>query len=169
MRAVSTPKPWLAARASPESFRRTRLKMGSGMPSEYYRRLKKGTFRCPLKSLSLLFRLRDGDGLASVADLKSCESPDGNVLAQLADLRRDELRNRNSLVLDEGLLVQADFLVELFHLASNHLLGDIRGLAAGHGLREIDVLLALEIGLGNVFFTDEFRIAGGNVHGNVVH
>src|SRR6266480_2020968 len=37
MRGESTPKPWLAARASPESFRRTRLKIGSGISPTYYR------------------------------------------------------------------------------------------------------------------------------------
>jgi len=38
--------------------------------------------------------------------LKARETPDADVLAQLADLRCDELRNRHGLVLDERLLQQ---------------------------------------------------------------
>ena len=45
----------------------------------------------------------------------------------------------------------------------------LRGLAAGDGLGEIDFFFALEVSLGDVFFADELRIAGGDVHGDVVH
>ena len=50
------------------------------------------------------------------------------------------------LLLDEGLLEQADFLVELAHLAFEHLLDDVGGLAGGGSLGAVDVLLALEVG-----------------------
>ena len=73
------------------------------------------------------------------------------------------------MVFDERLLEQAHFLVELLHLARNHFLGDVRGLAAGNGLREIDFLL---LGVGfrrHIFFSHVARIAGRNVHRDVVH
>ena len=45
----------------------------------------------------------------------------------------------------------------------------LRGLAAGHGLGEIDILLARE-GLGSdIFLADKLRIAGRDVHGDIVH
>ena len=42
-------------------------------------------------------------------------------------------------------------------------------LAAGNGLREIDVLLTSIVLRRNVFLPHELRIAGRNVHGDVVH
>src|SRR5215831_13490803 len=106
MREVSMPKPLSAARASPESFRSTRLNIGSGMPLKSYRaKSKRAPCGAPFSLLSLLFWLGDGYGLAGVADLEAREPLDRYVLAQLADLGRDELRDRTGLVLDEGLLV----------------------------------------------------------------
>src|SRR5438876_3124879 len=170
MRGESTPKPCEAARASPESFSRTRLKIGSGMsPSDSIPQTKKGHLFGALELLRLLFRLRNGDRLAGVADLKSRKSPDRDVLAQLADFGRDQLRDGLRLVLDKGLLVQADLFVELFHLAGNHLFGNVRRLAAGHRLRKINVFLAVEVCLGNVFFADKLRVGGRDVHGDVVY
>src|SRR4029079_14273909 len=70
----------------------------------------------PVKRLLGFFflcRFRDGDGLADVADLEAREALHRDVLAQLADFRRDELADGNGLLLDEGLLVEADLLVEL--------------------------------------------------------
>src|SRR5215469_6356522 len=104
MRKVSTPTPLYAARASPESFRSTRLKIGSGIYSilargamrnagfKVPRRIRKpwnlGTsvrnpksapFGAP-ELLSLWFRLGDGNRLAGVADFKSCEPQHRDVL-----------------------------------------------------------------------------------------
>ena len=76
---------------------------------------------------------------------------------------RDGLR----LLLDEGLVEQADLFVELGHLAFEHLLDDVGGLAGGGGLGAVDVLLALEVGFGDVFAADEARVDGGDVHGDV--
>src|SRR5215471_13766614 len=169
MRQVSMPKPLSAAKASPESFRSTRLKIGSGMSLKSYRAKSK---RAPCGApflFSLLVWLGDGDGLAGVADLESREPLDRYVLAQLADLGRDELRDRTGLVLDEGLLVKANLLVELGHLALDHLLGDMLRLPARNRLRKIDFLFA-RIGFGrNVLFANELRIARRNVHGDVVY
>src|ERR1700758_223731 len=156
MRADSTPNPCVAARASPESFRRTRLKIavdiqssvvtsrcsGSGanfprgvilsgakdlcIPAGMHRprSLRHGDKRAPAKKgrrsalclLRLLFRLADRDGLARLTHLEPGETPHRDVLAQLAYLGRNQLRDRDRLILDKRLLVKADFFVELAHL-----------------------------------------------------
>src|SRR5215469_6661272 len=133
------------------------------------RTAKKGRLRAPLILLRLLFGLRDGYGFAGVADFKSGKTADGDVLAQLADLGRDQLRDRLRLVLDKWLLVKADLLVELLHFPHNHFFGDVRGFAAGHGLREVNLLLASVVRGRDVFLADILRVAGGDVHGDVVH
>ena len=64
----------------------------------------------------------------------------------LRDLGGDELRDGLRLLLDEGLLEQAELFVELAELALEHLLDDVGRLAGGCGLGAVDVLLALEVG-----------------------
>src|SRR5271169_475022 len=168
MRVVSTPKPWFAASASPESLSRTRLKAGvvvigsvpgfplttssillcdskqslchperSEGPMQFRRRPR---LHGPFASLRMtgkwnlnrnkkgapagrpelfafrLCRLRNSNSLAHVTHLEAGKPPYCDVLAQLADLGGDQLRDRNGLVLDEGLLQQADFFIELLHL-----------------------------------------------------
>ena len=94
-----------------------------------------------------LSRLGNGDGLARIAYFESGKAADGDVLTQLADLGGDQLRDRDGLVFDEGLLEQAHFLVELFHLAGDHLLRDVRGLPLAIAWARVDVLLAGEVSL----------------------
>src|SRR5579872_1725679 len=71
---------------------------------------------------TLLFRFLAGrrlslrDGPALLADFEAGEAPDGDVLPQLADLGGDQLRDTDGLFLDEWLIEQAHFLVELRHL-----------------------------------------------------
>ena len=84
-------------------------------------------------------------------------------------LAGDQLRDGHGLVLDEGLLVEADLLVELAHLAFDDLLDHVGGLAGGGGLRAVDVLLLLECFGSDIFLADELGVAGGDVHGDVVH
>src|SRR5271157_3749778 len=98
--------------------------------------------------------LADSYGLAYVAHLEAGKALDRDVLAELADDGRDELRHGHGLVLDEGLLIQADLLVELAHLAFDDLL-DHRSRLAGLGsLGAVDVLLFFE-GVGtHVFLAD---------------
>src|SRR5215469_12126727 len=146
IRAVSTPKPWFAARASPDNLSKIRLKAGvlvmkdSFVPlffrtagsaptfastlAPYSTTSKKGAPRGALELFAFgLRRLGDCDGLAGVTHLEPGKPPDGDVLAQLPDLRRDQLSDRDGLIFDERLLGQAHFLVELLHLARNHFLG----------------------------------------------
>src|SRR5579859_6053508 len=81
---------------------------------------------CP--ALSLLFKilllgffsthcLRLSDSPALLADFEAREAAYRDVFAQLADLCGDQLRDADGLFLDEGLIKQAHFLVELRHLA----------------------------------------------------
>ena len=65
-----------------------------------------------------------GYGPGWVAYFEAGESADRDVLAELADLRGDEVLDGLALFLDEGLLEQADFFVELGHLAFDDLLDD---------------------------------------------
>src|ERR1700722_2434713 len=106
---------------------------------------KKGAHWAPELFAFRLCRLGHGDGLARVANFEARETPHRDVLAQLADLGRNELRDRDGLVLNEGLLQQANLFVELFHLAGDHLLRDIRRLAAGNGLGQEEFLLAVGV------------------------
>src|SRR5215469_17775897 len=196
MRAVSTPNPWVAASASPESLSRTRLKMAVGIKVSWlpcfkvskllarvktqpplvdfdnlkFRNLEtlKGAPRHPF-SVSFLFRLADRDGLALIAHLEPGKAAHADVLAQLANGGCNELRDGDRLVLDKGLLVQADLFIKLAHFTLDHFLGYVIRFPASLGLSEINIFLA-GIGLGcNVFFANELRIRCRDVHGDVVH
>src|SRR5271169_5039803 len=114
MRSWSTPKPWFAARASPESLSRMRLKMGVSISFEPTEMLLR-RWRSGFPALIGLLR-SERDRRARVAYLEARKAAHGDVLAQLADLGSDQLRNVDGLVLDEGLLQQAHLFVELFHL-----------------------------------------------------
>src|SRR5271157_2644939 len=108
--------------------------------------------------------LADSYGLAYVAHLEAGKALDRDVLAQLADDGRNELRHGHGLVLDEGLLVEADLLVELRHLAFHDLLDHRCGLAGLRRLRAVDILFLL-VGLGSdILLADELGIAGRDVH-----
>src|ERR1019366_5039097 len=99
---------------------------------------------------------------------ESREALHRDVLTEFADSGRDELADGDGLLLDEGLLKQAHFLVELGHLAFDDLLDHRSGLARGGSLRAIDVLLFFKGFRSHVLFTDELRIAGSDVHRDVV-
>src|SRR5262252_2903357 len=131
----------------------------------------KGKGGCAYTALlgALFLRLADGDSLAYVAHLEAGITLNRDVLAQLADDTGDQLRDGNGLVFDEGLLIEADFLVELAHFAFDNLLHHLSRLARGRCLRAVDVLLFLESLRSHVFFADEARIGRRNVHGDVVH
>src|SRR5437868_14628344 len=102
MRLDSTPKFCLPARASPESLSRMRLKMMA-------------ILSCWLLAAGFLRRGRQGDsdGLAGIADFKAGEAAHRDVFAQLADFRGNQLDDRDGLLLAEGLIEQANFLVAL--------------------------------------------------------
>src|SRR5581483_1034054 len=106
---------------------------------------------------------------AGIADLETGKAADGDVFAQLADHTGNELADGDSLVLDKGLIEQADLFVKLRHLAFDNLLNHIGRFAGGRSLGAVDFFFALEISCGHIFPANELRIAGGNVHGNIVH
>src|SRR6266850_7659530 len=115
-----------------------------------------------------LCRLGDCNCLACIPYLEARKAADSDILAQLADLRGNQLRDGYALVLDEGLIEQADLFVELLHLASDHLLRNVGGLAALNGLVEVDFFLSIEVCLRYVLFANVLRIARRNVHGDVM-
>src|ERR1700674_2088782 len=110
----------------------------------------------------------EGDSSGGITDLEAGEAPHGDVLTEFAALGSNKLRNVDGLFFVEGLLQQPDLLVELLHHASDHLLSDVCRLAAGNGLREVDVLLAGVICRRDVFLPHILRVARGNMHSNVV-
>ena len=84
-----------------------------------------------------------GYGPVGVADFESGEAADGDVFSELADLLAISVLDGDGLVLDEGLVEQADLFVELAHLAFDDLLDDLGRLASGGGLGAVDFLLPL--------------------------
>src|SRR5207245_11705001 len=104
-------------------------------------RANKRSAVAPLRLLGFPFtRLGDPHRLAHVPHFETCETAYREVLAQLANSGRDELRNADRLIFNEGLLVQANFFIKLAHLAFNNLLDHLWGLASGGSLAAIDVL-----------------------------
>src|SRR5882757_2092088 len=112
--------------------------------------------------------LGGGDGPVGVAYLEAGEAAHGDVLAELADLLRDELRDGHGLLLDEGLIEQADLFVELAHLAFDDLLDHRRRLAGCGGLGAIDILLALHVLGSDVLLADVAGVGGCDVHRDVL-
>src|SRR6185437_13429848 len=51
--------------------------------------------------------------------------------------------------------------------AFEHLLDDVRGLAAGGGLGTVDVLLAEKVFFGDVFAANVAGIGGSDMHGDI--
>jgi hypothetical protein len=51
----------------------------------------------------------------------------------------------------------------------DHLLRNVRRFSRGHGLRQKDILLTRKVCSGHIFLADVLRIAGRDVHGDVVH
>src|SRR5271170_7255548 len=108
-----------------------------------------------------------GYGPVGGAYLEAGKATDADVLAELRDFAGDELADGLRGFLDEGLVEEAELFVELGELAGKHLLDDLGGLAGGCGLGAVDVLLALEVGFGDVFAADKARVDGSDVHGDV--
>src|SRR5690349_22296107 len=116
MRNGSTPKPWVAARASPESFSRMRLKTGvviyrdsiaSSTTVDQDNLLRRSGFT------AIATRVRECNRRPHLAYLESGEPSHRDILTQLPDLGCDQLPDGNGLVLDEGLLQKADLFIKL--------------------------------------------------------
>jgi hypothetical protein len=82
----------------------------------------------------------------AVADFEAREPRDRDVLAQLGDLRLDQLIDGDGVVFHEGLLVQADLFVKLRHAAFHDLVGHLLRLAFVDGARQLDFLFLFERG-----------------------
>src|SRR6185312_334279 len=130
------PKPRGPASASPESLRTTRLNMLLRV-SHRRRKIHLASMRgygeargtsgprasrllfCRLASLlgCLLHRSGLRHGPVGRAHLEAGKAPHSDVLAQLGHFLSDKLFDAHRLVLDEGLLQQANLFVELGHFA----------------------------------------------------
>src|ERR1700737_3902472 len=132
--------------------------------------IKKGLPKQPRKLLFLrLSRLSGSNCRPGFADLEASEAAYGNVLAQLADLGCNELCDGDGLVFDEGLFQKTDLFVKLAHLAFDNFLDYLRWLAGSGRLRPVDVFLALKSLGRDIFLAHELRVAGRDVHSNIVH
>src|SRR5712691_4158282 len=115
------------------------------------------------------FRSRPGRCAASLfADLEAHETPDGNVFAQFRDRLRDHLADRDALVLDVVLFIEAVLLVELFHFSADDFFNNVLWLAGGQRLCAIDLALLLEHLWRHFLAPHVARIERGHVHRNVV-
>src|SRR3984885_15485762 len=86
---------------------------------------KKRAPLAPIELFGLLFRLSNGDSLTRIAHFEASEAAHRDVFAELANLGGNQLSNGDRLVLNEGLLQQADFFVKLAHLAFDHFFRDV--------------------------------------------
>src|SRR5436309_181994 len=135
-------------RASPESFRRILRYAGLG-PAAFT-----GSF--------------GGGFFEAIAEPEADEPPDADVLADPGDVLGDQLADRDLRVLDEGLLQQAELLVELGELPVDDLLDDLRGLARSSRLLPVDLPLGLDEVGGHFLAGDEPGVRCRDVHRDVL-
>src|SRR5882672_11189705 len=104
-----------------------------------------------------------------LAEHEPGEPLDPDVLAALGDDGGNHLPDRQVRVADEGLLHQAELLVELLHLAGDDLLHHRVGLAGGARLLPVDLLFLPQHRLGHLLAVDEAGLRRGDVHRQVLH
>src|SRR5580692_10031740 len=107
-------------------------------------------------------------GSANLADLEAHEPPDGNVLAKLRDRLRNHLADRDALVLDVVLLVQAVLFVELLHLSRRNLVDYVFRLAGGQSLRSVNLTFRREHLWSDILPPHVSRIERRDVHCDVM-
>src|SRR5437763_9522315 len=95
------------------------------------------------------------------AYLEAGEASYRDVLTQLGNLRLDEILDRERVLLDEWLIVQAHLFVELGHPPFDDLVSHFLRLALGDDTGLLDLLFLLDDLGRDVFLTDELRIGGG--------
>src|ERR1700677_4053186 len=109
-----------------------------------------------------------GDCPDRIAYLEAGEAAYAEVLAQLADLLRNQVLDGKRLILDKGLIEQANFFIKLAHLAFNDLIDYLGRLTRGRSLGAVDVLLPLQILGGDVLAANIARISGRDMHRDVL-
>ena len=87
----------------------------------------------------------------------------------LAIFGLDQIADGGGVVLDERLLVQTNFLVELGQPAFDDLVHHLLRLAFLQGAGALDVALFIQRVGGDVFFADELRIGGRHLHRQILH
>src|ERR1051326_2136801 len=174
--------------ASPESLRRMRLYLGSGMPLRLYH-VKRGGQRgagsgqgnrksyplppTPLPALFLhvrrdfrreVFRLF----FDALAELVAREARHDELASRFFAAALHVLRYHRLVVADVRLFEQARLGVELLHLAGDHLLRDVLRLAGLERGVERDLTLGVEVLLRHVVAAEETRLGCGDVHRDVL-
>src|SRR6266571_476037 len=96
------------------------------------------------------------------------EPLDPDVLPRPGDDGVDQLPDRHVRVAHERLLHEAEFLVELLHLAVHDLLDDGVGLPRGARLLPVDVPLLLQDRRGDLLAIHEARLRGRDVHRQIL-
>src|SRR5580704_1436075 len=107
-------------------------------------------------------------GSANLADLEAHKPPDGYILAEFRDRLGDHLADRDALVLDVVLLVQAVLFVELLHLACRNLVDYVFRLAGGQSLRSVNLTFRREHLWSNILPPHVSRIERRDVHRDVM-
>src|SRR5258708_27651213 len=176
--AISTPSLWTATtssaiaasvsasmpvrrppiNASPESFRRMRLYLGRA-PSVIGASLlhirhdfSREVVAALLDSLTQFVARKPRDRVRAAGVFAGGLEVAADALLVVADVR---------------LLEQAGLAVKLLHLAGDHLLDDVLGLAGFRGHIARDLALGVEVLLRDVLAPDEARLGRRDVHGNV--
>lgn len=108
-------------------------------------------------------------GRGTVSRLESRKPPAGDVPAQLGGEGRDELRDGDGLVFDEGLLVQTQLLVKLCHLSFDHPVSDVCCFTGCESLGTINVFFPVVVIGCHVFFPNELGVGSRNLHRDVVY
>src|SRR5580658_4718640 len=103
-----------------------------------------------------------------IADLEAGKAAHAEVLTQFADLLRDQVLDGKGLILDEGLVEQANFFVKLAHLAFHDLFDYLGRLTRSRSLRAVNILLPLQILGGDIFAANIARVSGRDVHRDVL-
>src|SRR5688500_14892320 len=106
------------------------------------------------------FRGTAGIGRAGVAHFEADEPRDGDVLLQARDPGLDELVDCHRVVLDEWLVHQADFFVELLDAPLDDAIQNLLRLALCAGTIARDLFLFFEYVGGNLFTSDPTRVGG---------
>src|SRR5581483_2846762 len=152
-RSESTPNEPCPASASPLIFRRMRL---------YF-----GMLRRSLRLWSgLLGRFLD---YGHVANLETHEARNRDILAQLGDLRLNEIGDGGGVLANERLLVEADLFVILVQPSLDDLVHHLLRLAFTQRAGAIDLFLAGQRFRRNILAADELRIGGSHLHGQILH
>src|ERR1700730_13038597 len=105
---------------------------------------------------------------ADFADLEARETPDRNIFTQLGDRLSNHLADRYTFVLNVMLVVEAVFLIELFHVTGHDFLDHRFRFSGSHCLRPVNFALFFEHLRSHFLAPHVPRIERRHMHGDVV-